>query len=108
MSEIIEKLEATAKKLEDCCICYDVRMSEKPCCPPKCTPVIEAQKLRQIIFKLRQQPDLEAEVKGLKKQPRCPCGEELEALGWDNATRSVVWECKGCQAQIEIEQRRMI
>ena len=39
-----------AHTLENCCICYDVKMSEMPCNPPKCTPVIQARKLWRIIL----------------------------------------------------------
>jgi len=40
----------------------------------------------------------------LSKQPRCPCGGELEGLGWDIATKDEVWQCKKCNAQIVIQQ----
>lgn len=43
-----------AHALEGCCICYDVKMSEMPCNPPKCVPVIQSQKLWRIIL---QSPD---------------------------------------------------
>ena len=44
------------------------------------------------------------EIERLKKQPRCPCGGDLEGLGRDIATKNEVWQCKKCQSQIIIEQ----
>lgn len=46
-----------AHALEGCCICYDVKMSEMPCNPPKCIPIIQAQKLWRIILQEPQAPD---------------------------------------------------
>lgn len=40
----------------------------------------------------------------LKNQARCPCGGELEGLGYDINTKDEVWQCKKCNAQIIIEQ----
>lgn len=46
---------------------------------------------------------LTAENKNLRIQPRCPCGGELEGLGYDKETHDTVYQCKKCPAQLLIE-----
>ncbi|KKN75913.1 hypothetical protein LCGC14_0376210 [marine sediment metagenome] len=53
---------------------------------------------------LRELGEARAEVERLRRQPRCPCGEELEGLGIDINTKEEVWQCKGCQLQMIIEK----
>lgn len=43
---------------------------------------------------------LEEENKRLEATPRCPCGGELEGLGYDKITKEVVFECKKCHTQL--------
>lgn len=44
------------------------------------------------------------EIRGLKEQPRCPCGGELEGLGYDIKTKDEVWECKKCYSQVIVKE----
>ena len=42
-------------------------------------------------------------IKELEAIPRCPCGGELEGLGYDRREKEVVFECKKCHAQILLQ-----
>ena len=45
------------------------------------------------------------EIKGLKKQPRCPCGGRLEGLGYlrHGVEHKVEFRCTKCQTQMSVE-----
>ena len=43
-------------------------------------------------------------IKELEAIPRCPCGGELEGLGYDRRAKEVVFECKKCHAQILLQK----
>ena len=43
---------------------------------------------------------LKERIKELESIPRCPCGGELEGLGYDKTAKEVVFECKKCHSQL--------
>lgn len=43
---------------------------------------------------------LQKRITELEAIPRCPCGGELEGIGYDKRTKEVVFECKKCHAQL--------
>ena len=46
---------------------------------------------------------LKERIKELEAIPRCPCGGELEGLGYDRRKKEIVFECKKCHAQILLQ-----
>jgi len=69
----------------------------------QCEDIIKA--LREELIKVNGQAmkavmGLQTENKGLKQQARCPCGGELEGLGYGRSSATVCFQCKQCAAQL--------
>jgi len=44
------------------------------------------------------------EIKGLKKQARCPCGGWLEGMGYCRSDKTVIFQCAKCKARMNIRE----
>lgn len=60
--------------------------------------------VKKALAELKQAINSHEKLAEDNQKPRCPCGGELEGLGWDRATKDEVWQCKKCNAQIIIKQ----